>query len=99
MSLFSQFLFFSILKSDSSKPKLIFIDDIPDLTTLEVKQQFHSILRSCLNMPASFLLVFVVSNAYMDSVYQRGNHDGKLSNMIDILPKDLEYDQRVRHIK
>jgi hypothetical protein len=87
------------MRGDSSKPKLIFVDDIPDLTTLEVKNQFHTSLRSCLNMPAAFLLVFVVSNAYMESTYQRGSYDGKLNNMIDIMPRDLEDDQRVRHIK
>jgi hypothetical protein len=97
MSLFNQFLFFSILKDDSSRRKLIFVDDIPDLTTFEVKQQFHNVLRSCLNMPAAFLLVFVVSDAFMES--QRGSYDGKVNNMIDIMPRDLEDDQRVRHIK
>ncbi|RCI04967.1 Cell cycle checkpoint protein rad17, partial [Rhizopus stolonifer] len=104
MNQFQHFLNLSIRRDTmqqyqkKSKMKVIFVDDIPDITTPQVKRDFHSILSNCLNTPIRFLLVLVISGAWMESSHKR-TYDTKLNNLIDITPQEFEYDKRVKHIK
>lgn len=103
MTLFTQFLNSSIRRDtmqNHTKKKLVFVDDIPDITTEDVKQRFHACLKSCLESSISFLLVLVISNAWMERSSRFNTSFGeKLNRVTDIIPKSLEDDKRVRHIK
>ncbi|KAI7902025.1 Rad17 cell cycle checkpoint protein-domain-containing protein [Cokeromyces recurvatus] len=104
MTLFRQFLTSSIRRSIMQKEKqdmkkVIFIDDIPDLTTDEVKRTFHASLKSSVESSIPCLIILVVSDVWMESTFSRRNYDDKLNNTIDIIPRDLEDDKRVKQIR
>lgn len=105
MTLFTQFLDNAIRLNTLDKPqgktkKIVFVDDIPDITTDNIKQRFHNCLRSCLESTVPFLLVLVVSDASMErSSTCSSNFGERLNRLTDIIPKEFEEDRRVRHIK
>ncbi|KAI9469929.1 MAG: Rad17 cell cycle checkpoint protein-domain-containing protein [Benjaminiella poitrasii] len=106
MTLFKQFLSSSIRREIMQKErainvkKVILIDDIPDLTTDEVKRQFHTILKSCVESSIPCLIILIVSDAWMESTrYNPRNYDTKINNINDIIPKELENDKRIKQIK
>ncbi|CAO0797710.1 unnamed protein product [Mucor circinelloides] len=98
MTLFGRFLSSCILKG--SRRQIIFVDDMPDITTEEVKRHLHSILKHIVYSPAKFLLIMVVTDAWMESSsVSYKNYDSKLNRSIDIIPAELNTDSRVRQIK
>ncbi|KAI8640735.1 Rad17 cell cycle checkpoint protein-domain-containing protein [Parasitella parasitica] len=98
MTLFSQFLSSAILKG--SQQQIIFLDDMPDITTEGIKQQLHSLLKNIVYSSAKFLLIIIVTDAWMESSSSSfTNYDSKLNRHIDILPTELNSDLRVRQIK
>ncbi|KAF1803566.1 Rad17 cell cycle checkpoint protein-domain-containing protein [Mucor lusitanicus] len=96
MTLFSRFLTSSILRG--SQRQIIFVDDMPDITTDDIKRQLHSILKHIVYSPAKFLLIMVATDAWMESLSYR-DYDSKLNRSIDIIPAELNTDLRVKHIK
>ncbi|OBZ88643.1 Cell cycle checkpoint protein RAD17 [Choanephora cucurbitarum] len=102
MRQFEQFINLSIRRhtlSNEFNRKVIFIDDLPDITTPQVRRDFHTILRNCLHIPIPFLMVFVISHAWMTTTQNRHAYETKLNNTMDIIPQELEQDRRVTHIK
>ncbi|CEP08975.1 hypothetical protein [Parasitella parasitica] len=98
MTLFGRFLSSAILKR--SERQIVFVDDMPDLTTEGIKQQLHSLLRNIVYSPTKFLLIMIVTDAWMESSSSSYNsYDSKLNRHIDILPTELTTDLRVRQIK
>lgn len=96
MTLFGRFLSSSILRG--SQRQIIFVDDMPDITTEDIKRQLHSMLKHIVYSPAKFLLIMVATDAWMESLSFK-DYDSKLNRSIDIIPAELNTDLRVRHIK
>ena len=98
MTLFTRFLSSSILRG--SRRQIIFVDDIPDITTEDIKRQLHSTLKNFVNSPAKFLLIMVATDAWMEnSSASYKNYDSRLNRSIDIIPTELNNDLRVKQIK
>ncbi|KAL9548638.1 hypothetical protein MBANPS3_005593 [Mucor bainieri] len=96
MTLFSEFLKSSILRGP--RRQIILVDDMPDITTEQIKRQLHSILKHIVCSPANFLLIMVATDAWMESLSYK-DYDSKLNRSIDIIPTELNADLRVKHIK
>ncbi|KAK4522068.1 uncharacterized protein ATC70_004607 [Mucor velutinosus] len=84
--------------TDSHTHTMTLFNDMPDITTEEIKQQLHSILKHIVYSPAKFLLIMVATDAWMESLSYK-NYDNKLNRSIDIIPTELNTDLRVKHIK
>lgn len=80
-----------------NKGKIILMDDIPDLTTYEVKRQFFSIIQNCLNSSKKFLIVMIASDSYTTA--ENSNYS-KLQNYARVIAPDLlKIDPRVEFIE
>lgn len=76
--------------NESGRPRIILLDDIPDLTTNYIKSRFHQLLTNCISVKGPFLLVIVISDAWMDIGARRQySMDTMLSNKIDIVPAEV----------
>ncbi|KAI7892842.1 Rad17 cell cycle checkpoint protein-domain-containing protein [Mucor mucedo] len=74
--------------------KIILMDDIPDLTTFKVKQEFYSIIQTCLDSSKKFLMVIIASDSYANS------DDTHMQNQARIIaPDSLKIDPRVEFIE
>lgn len=69
--------------------KVILLDDLPDLTTDEVKMEFFSILKSCLNVSQKFLVVIIATDSYIS---QEGN-------IYLNFKEELNFDRRVDYVE
>lgn len=73
--------------------KVILMDDIPDLTTMAVQQQFYSVIQSCLGSSKRFLIVMIASTSY-------SNSENKIQNYArTIAPDSWKIDPRVEFIE
>ncbi|CEI96133.1 hypothetical protein RMCBS344292_10300 [Rhizopus microsporus] len=102
MERFRQFLHQSIHQStfdEQYNKKIILVDDMPDLTTNSVKNQFHSILQTCLNSPVPFLIVFIVSDVWLSTESIQKSYDTRLVSIRDLIPPELSIDQRLQTIE
>ncbi|KAI8992572.1 Rad17 cell cycle checkpoint protein-domain-containing protein [Pilobolus umbonatus] len=105
MDSFSQFIYQSIktntlMDAHTLRQKVILVDDIPDFTTESVRNQFHSVIRHCLNMPQRFLIVIVISEAWTEiGAYHQVNNETRITTVRDILPNDLVNDDRITRIE
>jgi hypothetical protein len=98
MTLFIRFLSSSILRG--SQRQIIFVDDIPDITTEDIQRQLHVTLKNFVNSPAKFLLIMVATDAWMEnSSASYRSYDSRLNRTIDIIPTELNNDLRVKQIK
>ena len=98
MTLFTRFLSSSILRG--SQRQIIFVDDIPDITTEDIQRQLHATLKNFVNSPAKFLLIMVATDAWMEnSSASYRSYDSRLNRTIDIIPTELNNDLRVKQIK
>lgn len=77
-----------------NKGKIILLDDIPDLTTFQVKQEFYSILRSCLDSSANFLIVLIASDSFETSENNFIQNQART-----IAPDSFKIDPRVEFIE
>ncbi|KAI8353224.1 Rad17 cell cycle checkpoint protein-domain-containing protein [Blakeslea trispora] len=97
---FEQFIYGAKERNTINRPddkKIILVDDLPDMTTPQVKRDFQAILTRSLNHPMPSLVVIVISHAWMSS--ERKSYDTKLNNLMDIIPQGLEEDRRVKHVR
>jgi cell cycle checkpoint protein len=79
--------------------RVILLDDMPDLTTEDVKQTFHQILLNCLEIVRPFLIVMVVSDSVTDLDTNK-SYEKKTNYVNDVLPQDLkESDTRIKEVK
>ncbi|CAO3644263.1 unnamed protein product [Cunninghamella blakesleeana] len=80
--------------NSSNKPKLILLDDLPDLTTPDIKYEFQSILKSYIESKYRFLLVIVISDAQMSTSSNRytgsSQAETQLIKISDILSEDVK---------
>lgn len=100
---FAQFLHRAIHSSNLSttqqpKPRIILLDDLPDLTTPFVKQKFQSLLESYIQSNHAFLIVIVHSNAQMDVGFGRqhrySSKESRLTTLNDIVTQHLRNNRR-----
>lgn len=86
----------SLNSSDSQqhKPKIILLDDLPDLTTSNIKYEFQSILKSYIESSYKFLLVIIISDAQMSTSSNRfrgySQAETQLINVSDVLSQDIK---------
>ncbi|ORX56853.1 hypothetical protein DM01DRAFT_1236832 [Hesseltinella vesiculosa] len=75
----------------SNRPKILFFDDIPDLTTDSVRQQFQAVLTSYIQSQRVFFLVIAISDAYLaaDRAGRRYGQESRLTNAGDLMTKDM----------
>ncbi|CAO3699768.1 unnamed protein product [Rhizopus microsporus] len=102
MERFRQFLHQSIHQftfDEQYNKKIILVDDMPNLTTNSVKNQFHSILQTCLNSPVPFLIVFIVSDVWLSTESIQKSYDTRLVSIRDLIPPELSIDQRLQTIE
>ncbi|KAI9274727.1 Rad17 cell cycle checkpoint protein-domain-containing protein [Phascolomyces articulosus] len=71
--------------------RIILLDDIPDLTSDAVKSRFHELIEACINDTPPFLLVIIVSEAWMqnDSTKWKQYSETRLTNVRDVLSPSL----------
>ncbi|KAI8337559.1 Rad17 cell cycle checkpoint protein-domain-containing protein [Chlamydoabsidia padenii] len=98
---FSQFLHQAVHTTTTlnrQKPKIILLDDIPDLTTPIIRQKFQSLIQSYVQSKRTFLLVIVHSEAQMDTGFGRQNRyssrETRLTTLNDIVSKDIRITNR-----
>ncbi|KAI8982112.1 Rad17 cell cycle checkpoint protein-domain-containing protein [Mycotypha africana] len=98
MTKFEEFMHFAIrfemLKDPQHTPetnekKVILLDDIPDLTTDNVKHHFQHILQTALYSDAQFLVIMTINDT----------NDAKINNANDIIPKCFHTHPHVKFIK
>lgn len=78
---------------------MILLDDLPDLTTDDVKQTFYQILKDCLEITRPFLIVMVVSDS-VTNLDSSKNYEKRTNYLNDVLPPDLrEGDTRIKEVK
>ncbi|ORZ09831.1 Rad17 cell cycle checkpoint protein-domain-containing protein [Absidia repens] len=96
MEKFSRFLHRSIntatLTTEQQKPRIILLDDIPDLTTPYIKQKFQSLLKAYIESNCAFLIVLVHSVAQMATELGRkrfSSWETQLTKLHDLVTTDL----------
>ncbi|KAG2220189.1 hypothetical protein INT45_005362 [Circinella minor] len=79
-----------LLNYDAQK-RIILLDDIPDLTSDNVKTRFHELIEAYMHTSELYLMVIIVSEAWMqtDNNKWRGYNETRLSNIRDVLPPGL----------
>ena len=69
--------------------RIILLDDIPDLTSDTVKSRFHELIEAYMNASELYLMVIIVSEAWMQTDKWRGQNETRLTNIRDVLPPAL----------
>ncbi|KAI9304902.1 Rad17 cell cycle checkpoint protein-domain-containing protein [Cunninghamella echinulata] len=75
------------------RPKIILLDDLPDLTTTTIKHEFQSILKSYIASNYRFLLIIVLSDTQISNSNRSKAYyqmETQLTNISDILTHDIK---------
>ncbi|KAI8368195.1 Rad17 cell cycle checkpoint protein-domain-containing protein [Radiomyces spectabilis] len=82
-----------------SRQKIILLDDIPDILNDTNKFRFQNLLQRSLRIKKRFLLVLVISDAWMYTESKYSSNDQRLTSLRDLVPQQILQSEHCRLVQ